>query len=127
MVVTFFFFPKNEVALQNSFRSLGRLDWPGIVLSLGTVISLIWALQESGTDYAWNTAPIIAPLVISGSCLITFLVWEVILTKRASKTRMLPVLPARLFTRRVVGLALLYDAPATHSHSLRKQVCLRML
>ena len=100
-------FPKNAVPLHFNLRTLGLIDWPGITLYLGAVVSLNFALQQGGTVDAWNSAPIVIPLVVQGVCWVAFVGWEISLTVRGNATRMLPIWPARLFARRVVGCAML--------------------
>lgn len=105
--VTFWIFPKNSVPLNITFKSLRRLDFPGIVLSLGAIICLIYSLQQGGLVLAWGSAPIIATLTVQGICWLAFIAWEVYLTKRGERSTMLPVWPARLFSGRVIGSAML--------------------
>lgn len=107
IIVAFWIFPKNAVPLIISFRTLGRVDWPGIILSLSAAVLLIFALQQGGNKYSWSSAPIIVTLVVQGVCWVAFVVWEVMLTKKGARSRMLPVWPSRLFARRVIGSAML--------------------
>ena len=68
-------------------------------LLLGASLLFISALQEAGVRYAWSSALVIMFLVISGILGIMFLVWERILTSRASQRE--PVFPCRSVHNRV--------------------------
>lgn len=107
IIITFWIFPKNAVPLIINFRTLGRIDWPGIILSLSAAVLLIFALQQGGNKYPWSSPPIIVTLVVQGVCWVAFVIWEVMLTKKGARSRMLPVWPSRLFSRRVIGSAML--------------------
>lgn len=105
--VSFWNFPKNTVPLNINFKSLRRLDYPGIILSLGAIISLIYSLQQGGLVLSWDSAPIITTLAVQGVCWVAFVAWEVYLTRLGKRSPMLPVWPARLFAGRVIGSAML--------------------
>lgn len=85
---------------------LFRIDWPGIVLSLAGSIVLVFALQEGGLHYPWQSGVIIACLVVAGLCWIAFGLWEAVLTQGRLKIQMAPIFPTRLVQGRVVGAAL---------------------
>ena len=86
-------------------KSLWRLDFIGAVLLLATFVLFTFALQEAGTNYAWNSGIIIAFLVVTGACWIAFLAWERFITDR--KGRQEPVLTWRFIRSRVfVGLSM---------------------
>ena len=100
-------FPKNAVRLGITYQALGRIDWPGIMLSLSAPVLLIFALQQDGNKYFWSSAPIVATLVVQGVCFVAFEVWEVMLNRQATGSRMLPVWPSKLFVSRVMGSVML--------------------
>ena len=114
VVIAFFTFPKNATPLDLSLRSIStRLDWPGIFLSLGGITSLIYGLQQGSTakaTYTWSSWQIVTALTVQGVCWVAFVGWEIYLTRLGDRTSILPILPARLFIRRVIGSAMLYDS-----------------
>lgn len=93
--------------LNITFRTFTQIDWPGITLFLAAVFTLNFALQEGGTDYAWGSGAIISTLVIQAVSWVALVYWEVSLTSKGSKARMLPIWPSRLFNSRVIGCAML--------------------
>lgn len=104
LIITFFIFPKNSFPLQINASSFGRIDWIGIALSLGAMVTLLFALEEGGFHYAWNSPVIVACLVVQGVLWVLFAAWETFLTLRAKvlNISILPILPSRLFQRRVI-------------------------
>ena len=78
------------------------------MLFLAAVFTLNFALQEGGTDYAWDSGAIVSTLIIQAVSWAALVYWEVNLTSKGSKARMLPIWPSRLFNRRVIGCAMLY-------------------
>jgi 1,4-dihydroxy-2-naphthoate octaprenyltransferase len=73
---------KVEKTNRRSFWSatgsfLWQADVVGALLLLGTVVFLVAALEEGGTlNYAWDSAFIIASLVVFGCLLVALLVWQ---------------------------------------------------
>lgn len=96
------------------------------MLFLAAVFSLNFALQEGGTQYAWNSGAIVSTLVIQTVCWVALVYWEINLTSKGFRTRMLPIWPSRLFSGRVIGCAMLYvfdlqsllSLPAVHCSGL---------
>lgn len=77
----------------------------GVVSSLAASVLLVFALQQAGVVYAWNSGPIISTFVISGVLWVAFLVWQ----RRLSLAHGVcePVFPWRLACNRfVLGLLL---------------------
>jgi len=93
--------------LKINVRSLRRIDWPGSILSLAASVMLIFALEESGTVYAWDSVIIIASFEIQGFCWILFAAWETLLSSELFNWPMLPIFPTRLVSHRVVAAAIL--------------------
>ncbi len=85
---------------------LSRVDWPGALLLLAGSIVLVFALQEGGIKYPWQSGAIIACLVIASLCWIAFGFWQSVLTRNGGKMHMIPMFPTRLVKGRVVGAAL---------------------
>ncbi|KAK8080770.1 hypothetical protein PG997_008588 [Apiospora hydei] len=90
-------FPANSEPLPLSRRTLYFIDWPGMLLSLLGVITLIYALEKGGARQRWASPDIIATLALSGVGLIGFVAWEWIVSDpKKKRTRMLPLFPIRL-------------------------------
>ncbi len=68
---------------------------------------LVFALEQGGVKYPWNSGIIIASFVVAGVAWVIFGLWEVILTSGFAKTTMRPIFPTRLLTHRVVATAFL--------------------
>jgi hypothetical protein len=101
-----FVFPRNINQQKISREMFAQIDWPGVILSLVASVVLCFALESGGTQYPWNSAAIIASLVISGISWVAFTVWQAFLTARAGKVAMLPIFPTRLVGHRVIAAAL---------------------
>jgi hypothetical protein len=67
---------------------------------------LVFAIQDGGVRYAWKSAAIIIPFVVSGMCWIVFGIWEVLLWRRGLSTTTKPLFPIHLIKNRIVGAAL---------------------
>lgn len=106
VIVVAWLFPKNATPLRINLSSFGRIDWPGAILSLAGSVLIIYALEQGGSEYAWDSAPIIVSFVIQGLCWAFFAAWEAFLTFRSSKSAMLPIFPARLVIHRVIASAM---------------------
>lgn len=85
--------------------NLRQIDILGVFLSLGAAITIIVPLEEGGSTYAWSSILIIFLIVTSGIFWTAFAVWETWLTKRGTKTRLLPIFPMRLVSGRVIASA----------------------
>ena len=87
---------------RETFR---RVDFLGAGLLLLATTFLVAALLEAGQFFAWKSAFTISLLTISGIGWIAFILWERIITLRASVTE--PVFPWRLMTSRIwMGMTL---------------------
>lgn len=86
-------------------RSWRRIDILGVFTSLAASILLVFALQQAGIVYPWNSGPIISTFVISGVLWVVFLVWQRKLSLAGGICE--PVFPWRLACNRfVLGLLL---------------------
>ena len=81
-----------------------KIDWWGASTLVVAVISLMFALELGGKDYAWNSSVIITLFAVFAVCFIAFFMIEL----KAEE----PILPFWLFKRRLFAtsqiLALLY-------------------
>ncbi|KAF5548696.1 HC-toxin efflux carrier TOXA [Fusarium phyllophilum] len=77
-------------------EKLLRLDGPGCVMLLGGIISLLTALRWGGTKYPWSNGRIIALFVVTGVCLIAFVVIQILFPNHAT-------VPPHIFTQRSIA------------------------
>ncbi|RFN45608.1 hypothetical protein FIE12Z_10162 [Fusarium flagelliforme] len=82
-----------------------RIDYLGIVLLLAASVLLVFALEEGGTRYSWNSAVIISTLIIAIVCFIAFGFWEVHVEHSSSKQE--PVFPPSICKDRICSAMLL--------------------
>ena len=83
-----------------------RLDVTGSFLNLAASILLVFALQEGGSRFPWNSAAIIATFILSGITWMAFLSWEGIVGRLTNNVQE-AVFPLRLIKDRIfVGLLL---------------------
>lgn len=76
---------------QSIISRLGELDSAGTVLSIGSLVCLVMAINFGGTLYSWDSAQIIIFFVLSGVVFMLFVIQQYLafLTSRAS--RLFPV------------------------------------
>lgn len=91
-----------ETQSRLKLSSLRQLDILGALLFLGLSVCLVAALQVSNVNFAWNSGVVIALLVISGTSLIGFTLWERLLM--IYDKGIIPVLSWAFATRRALGL-----------------------
>ncbi|KAF5020450.1 hypothetical protein F66182_7529 [Fusarium sp. NRRL 66182] len=82
-----------------------RVDSVGMMVSLAASILIVFALEQGGVAYPWNSGAIISTLVLSSIFWIGFVMWERVLSKRDGICE--PIFPWRLAHNRfVMGLLL---------------------
>ncbi|KAM0106377.1 hypothetical protein ACP6JB_008030 [Aspergillus fumigatus] len=87
-------------------QAFKRLDYVGSFLSICWLIPLLFALQEGGTYYAWDSSEVIGTLVGGIVALIVFLAYEAWLQRRRDSARE-PIFPIRFVRDPLQGLLLL--------------------
>jgi hypothetical protein len=94
------FFIRPSAAINNSSESrvdgFKALDVSGIIILTGSLLGLLYGVMAGGTLYPWNSARIIASLVIGALGLVTFTVYELNVAKH-------PMIQMRLFNDRTVA------------------------
>jgi hypothetical protein len=87
-------------------RAWRRVDFFGAFSSLAASILLVFALEQAGVEYPWDSAAIIVCFVLSGLFWIVFIGWERGISLRKN-TVCEPMFPWRLARNRfVMGLLL---------------------
>jgi hypothetical protein len=88
-LVILFFLPLRHVKGSAKVK-LQQIDWGGCALVLAGCTLLLLALQWAGSTYVWQSAQVLAPLVIGIAILGFFGLYEWRLAH-------LPIIPLRLF------------------------------
>ena len=82
---------------------LAIIDWPGLIMFIFGVGCIILAIQWGGTQYAWSSAQVVAPLVIGGMLCIAFFIYEYLLGPGRAVARLFPqqrpMIPSTLFRK----------------------------
>ncbi|GES62124.1 MFS general substrate transporter [Aspergillus terreus] len=87
-------------------QAFERLDFVGSFLSICWLIPLLFALQEGGGDYSWDSSEVIGTLVGGIAALVVFLTYEAWLQHRQGSARE-PIFPIRFVRDPMQGLLLL--------------------
>jgi hypothetical protein len=66
----------DELKDLSLFETIKRFDPLGTILLLGTVISLLLALEWGGSRYSWSSGQVVAPLVVFAVTLVAWLVLQ---------------------------------------------------
>ena len=97
--------PSNPARRLFSLVSYRHLDFPGTFMILAASVLFVTAVQEGGTEYAWNSAVVLSTLCLSAVLWGMFLYWQRHASMPHSERD--PVLPWRLLTNRfTVGFIL---------------------
>ncbi len=90
---------------MSSLAAFQSIDLFGIFLILAACSMHIWGFESAGAmDYEWKSPAIISVLVLSVSCWITFVIWELFLESR-TQSKVKAVFPFRIVRRRVMASA----------------------
>ena len=107
VALTLWKYPTKTGASAYSKKALAQVDLPGVILSLAGSIMLVFALEQGGVKYSWNSGTIVASFVVAGVAWVMFGSWEAVLTSGFAKITMQPIFPTRLLTHRVLATAFL--------------------
>ena len=98
--------PRQRLRCKFERSTLARIDIVGIFLLLASSVLLIFALEEGGTRYFWNSAAIVSSLVIAIVLLIVFVIWETFLGESTMVQE--PVFPPSIAKDRLPATTLVY-------------------
>lgn len=84
---------------SNAKEKLKKIDYYGAILSLAATIFILIPLSSGGTIFAWDSAIVIALLVLGAVLVAAFVLVE-------WKVAPLPVMPLRLWTYRTTAIAI---------------------
>lgn len=89
-------------------RGLKIIDWPGMVMFILGIGSIILAIQWGGTEYAWHSVATVVPLVVGGVLCVLFFVYEYLLGPGRFVARIFPqqvaMIPSILFRKKDTSL-----------------------
>ena len=86
----------------SAWATFQSVDVLGIFLILAASCMHIFAFESAGVlDFEWNSPTILSLLVLSASCWITFVLWQLFLESRR-QGRVQPVFPFRIVRHRVM-------------------------
>ncbi|KAF1985327.1 MFS general substrate transporter [Aulographum hederae CBS 113979] len=74
----FWYFPPAGVVVQGKsrWRQLAELDWIGVFLMAAGLVLFLVGIGLGGTQFAWDSAGAVAPIVIGVLLILTFGLWE---------------------------------------------------
>lgn len=94
--------PKNFRRDETTRRKFTQFDHVGSILLLAASVLVVFGLQEAGTgEYAWNSAVVIATLVVGCLCWIGLFAWEYLLY-RFKRADIAATYPMHLFSDRIM-------------------------
>ncbi|KAI9328116.1 major facilitator superfamily domain-containing protein, partial [Zopfochytrium polystomum] len=86
IVAVLFFLNVSSAKVENRMAAFASLDWLGMFLLLGAVICILVPLQGGGTQYAWNSAVVIALFAVGAVIAAAFVYVEM----RVAKNPIIP-------------------------------------
>ncbi|KAK4116095.1 MFS general substrate transporter [Canariomyces notabilis] len=76
---------------STQWQKIVMLDWAGIVLSVGAMVTLVIAINFGGVDWAWNSGASIALFVVSGVLWVVFGLQQSLSLLTTKEQRLCPV------------------------------------
>lgn len=108
--------PPGQSRRLGYISGLAIIDWPGLVMFIFGVGCMILAIQWGGTQYSWNSAPVIAPLVVGITLCIAFFTYEYLLGPNRAVARLfprqIPMIPSTLFRKKDTALLMIINFSA---------------
>ncbi|KAL7627255.1 hypothetical protein AAE478_001444 [Parahypoxylon ruwenzoriense] len=95
----------DSLTIRMSFRgkilraSLSRLDIIGAALLLSSSALIVFAFEEAGSRFSWQSPSILSTLIIGGALFVAFIIWEKFAGSPRSPWE--PVFPLRLMKDRL--------------------------
>ncbi|KAF2165420.1 hypothetical protein M409DRAFT_55818 [Zasmidium cellare ATCC 36951] len=90
------FFPESNTAKKISTREvLRRIDYVGALLSIGGISLFLVALGSGGYTHSWDSAYVLATLLVGIVLILAFVVWE-------WKGAKYPMVPSQLFSNNTI-------------------------
>ncbi|GFF74437.1 MFS general substrate transporter [Aspergillus lentulus] len=107
--------PTSETSSRLTFRErlrtklskskCARVDTCGMFLLLASSVLIVFALEEGGSRYPWDSAAIIVPFVLAIIAAVVLAIWEVSLERKGSVQE--PVFPPSILKNRLLAAMLL--------------------
>ncbi|KAH7080224.1 major facilitator superfamily domain-containing protein [Paraphoma chrysanthemicola] len=92
------------------------IDWPGMITFILGIGCIILAIQWGGTSYAWDSAAVVAPLVVGGFLSIAFFLYEYLLGPGRFAARLfskqIAMIPSTLFRKKDTSLLMIINFSA---------------
>jgi hypothetical protein len=86
------------------FSALATLDIGGVVLFIAAVGLIILGTSWGGSTFPWDSVQVLAPIIVGGTLLPVFFLYEYLLSEGRILARLfprqLPMLPLYLFSRK---------------------------
>ncbi|KAL2018286.1 hypothetical protein VTK56DRAFT_990 [Thermocarpiscus australiensis] len=76
---------------KTQWQKIAMLDWAGVLLSVGAMVTLVIAINFGGVDWAWNSGASIALFVVSGILWIAFGAQQSLCVWTSKEKRLFPV------------------------------------
>ncbi|KAI0788199.1 iron permease [Fomes fomentarius] len=123
-IVLTVFFLRVHMPKTSLREKLTQMDWIGIIVMIGSTVSILLAITWGGLRFSWSSGHVLAPLIIGGLGITIFFILEMFWLKG-------PTVPRFFFTNRttfsgyigtffhgIVALAALYYLPVYFQASL---------
>lgn len=105
--------PQSGIQQPRGWNSIRKIDFVGNFAVMAASALLVFALQEAGAyTYAWDSPVIVVTLSIAALVWVLFFTWEVYLGLKRF-THIEPIMPLRLFFRRVYASCVMYARMST--------------
>ncbi len=104
-------------AWPRNFQTFNKLpfsyiDYVGAILTMGSTVLLVFVMNQAAVRaYAWNSAPTIVILVLSGLCWIALVLWQRHIYCHPSLKHIRSQFPYRILSHRVMMCSIWYGRP----------------
>lgn len=111
----FFVIPSaNPMPSKKQLEKIILIDWVGVVISIGAIVTIVMAINLGGVDFPWNSGSIIALFVVSAILWVAFAVQQCFCLFTTEEKRLFPVpllkqrMPVLLFVACAAGSSVCY-------------------